>query len=76
MNRVGGGRLYKVVEVLRLPISTFFEGATGSRGKPEESPLKLLAEPHALNMLKAFCQVDDMEARRLLVEVVERLASR
>jgi transcriptional regulator with XRE-family HTH domain len=76
MNRVGGGRLYKVAEVLRLPISTFFEGATGSRGKPEESPLKLLAEPHALNMLKAFCQVDDMEARRLLVEVVERLASR
>jgi transcriptional regulator with XRE-family HTH domain len=76
VNRVGGGRLFKIAEVLGVPISTFFEGATSSRHKAQESPLTLLAEPHALNMLKAFCQVDDMEARRLLVEVAERLAAK
>ena len=76
MNRVGGGRLFRIAEVLRLPISAFFEGATSSLHKVEGSPLTLLAEPHALKMLKAFSHVDDMEARRLLVEVVERLGSR
>jgi transcriptional regulator with XRE-family HTH domain len=76
MNRVGGGRLFKIAEVLRLPISTFFEGPPSSRLKMEESPLKLLSEPHSLNMLKAFCQIENAEIRRLLIEVVERLASR
>jgi transcriptional regulator with XRE-family HTH domain len=74
VNRVGGGRLFKIADVLELPLSAFFEGAKIARH--QESPLELLTEPHALRMIKAFCQIDDEETRRLLVEVVERLASR
>jgi transcriptional regulator with XRE-family HTH domain len=75
-NRVGGGRLYKIADVLGLPISAFFEGADTSHHQGKESPLALLADPHALRLLRAFCQIDDMEARRAFAEVVERVASR
>jgi transcriptional regulator with XRE-family HTH domain len=76
VNRIGGGRLYKIADVLQLPISAFFEGADHTEHKVKESPLALLAEAHALKMLQAFCQIDDAETRRLLVEVAQRLASR
>jgi transcriptional regulator with XRE-family HTH domain len=74
VNRVGGGRLFKIADVLELPISTFFEGTDHVEHKVRESPLALLAEPHALKMLRSFCHIDDMDVRRSLVEVVERLA--
>jgi len=76
VNRVGGGRLYKIADVLQLPISAFFEGTDHTEHKVKESPQALLAEAHALKMLRSFCQIDDAETRRLLVEVVQRLASR
>jgi hypothetical protein len=76
VNRVGGGRLYKIADVLQLPISAFFEGTDHSEHKIKESPLALLAEAHALKMLRSFCQIDDMDVRRSLVEVVERLAAK
>jgi transcriptional regulator with XRE-family HTH domain len=73
-NRVGGGRLYKIADVLSLPISAFFEGAGSPHHKVKDSPSALLAEPHALRLLRSFCQIDDMEARRAVTEVVEMLA--
>jgi transcriptional regulator with XRE-family HTH domain len=75
-NRVGGGRLYKIADVLGLPISAFFEGADSPHHKVKESPSALLAEPFALRLLKSFSQIDDMDARRAVAELVERLASR
>ena len=75
-NRVGGGRLYKIADVLGLPISAFFEGADSPHHKVKESPSALLAEPLALRLLKSFFQIDDMDARRAVAELVERLASR
>jgi hypothetical protein len=62
--------------VLGLPISAFFVGADTSHYQGKESPLALLAEPLALRLLRAFCQIDDVEARRAVAEVVEKLASR
>jgi transcriptional regulator with XRE-family HTH domain len=74
-NRVGGGRLYKIADVLGLPISAFFEGADSPHHKVKESPTALLAEPHALRLLRSFCKIDDMEARRAVIAVVEMLAA-
>ena len=70
-------RLFKIADALELPLSTFFEGCNISHQRVEESPLlllALLAEPHAVKILKAFCQIHDMETRSALVDVVERLA--
>jgi transcriptional regulator with XRE-family HTH domain len=75
-NRVGGSRLFKIADALELPLSTFFEGCNISHQRVEDSPLLLLAEPHAMKILKAFCQIDDVETRSALVDVVERLAVR
>jgi transcriptional regulator with XRE-family HTH domain len=75
-NRVGGGRLYKVADVLGLPISAFFEGVKISDDKVKDSPLLLLTELHAERLLRSFCQIDDMKIRRALVDVVERLAAK
>jgi transcriptional regulator with XRE-family HTH domain len=76
MNRVGGGRLYKIADVLGLPISAFFEGADSPHHKVKESPSALLADPHALRLLRSFCKIDDIETRRAVTAVVELLASR
>jgi transcriptional regulator with XRE-family HTH domain len=75
-NRVGGGRLYKIADVLRLPISAFFEGADTPHHKVKESPSALLAEPLAVRLLRSFCEIDDMETRRAVAEVVELLVTR
>ena len=74
-NRVGGSRLFKIAEALELPLSTFFEGCNISHQRVD-SPLLLLAEPHAVKILKAFCQIDDLQTRSALVHVMERLAIR
>ena len=75
INRVGGGRLYKIADVLGLPLSAFFEGADSPHHKIKESPSALLAEPYAVRMLRSFCKIDDMETRRAVTEVVELLAA-
>jgi transcriptional regulator with XRE-family HTH domain len=74
-NRVGGGRLYKIADLLGLPISASFEGADSPLRKIKESPSALLAEPHALRFLRSFCKIDDMEARLAIIAVVELLAA-
>jgi transcriptional regulator with XRE-family HTH domain len=75
MNRVVGGRLFKLAEVLELPISAFFEGGPGNRDDDSNSALELLAQPHALRLLRPFSQIGDMETRLALVALVERLAA-
>jgi hypothetical protein len=75
-SRVGSRRLFEIAAALELPIGAFFEGARGSHHQMMTSLLSSIAQPHALEMLKAFCQIDDVEARRALVKVAERLASR
>ena len=74
-NRVGGGRLHKIADVLGLPISEFFEGADSPHHMVKESPTALLADPHALRLLRSFCKIDDMEIRRAVTAVVELLAA-
>ena len=75
-NRVGGGRLCRISDTLRVPISAFFQGAELSHQSDRMSPLSMLTEPHALALLKAFRQIREAETRRLLVYLVEMLSAR
>jgi transcriptional regulator with XRE-family HTH domain len=57
VNRVGSGRLFKIAEVLGVPVSCFFEGAEYSGDEPtRKSPIAMLAEPYALRFLKSRSQ--------------------
>ena len=77
VNRVGSGRLFKIAEVLGVPVSNFFEGADYSGEQPaRNSPIAMLSEPYALRLLKAVRDIADPELRRLLVEVSEKFAAK
>lgn len=76
VNRVGSGRLFKIAEALRVPVSGFFEGAKYSGDElARNSPIAILAEPYALRLLKAVRDIADPELRRVLVEVAEKFAA-
>ena len=76
VNRVGSGRLFKIAEVLGVPVSTLFNGADQSHETVAgNSPIAMLAEPYALRLLKAVSEIVDPEVRRSLVEVAEKFAA-
>jgi transcriptional regulator with XRE-family HTH domain len=76
INRVGGGRLFRIATILGIEISAFFEGAE----RPERtqvddfSPLNLIADPQSFRLAQAFSRITDPEMRRTLVGLVEKIA--
>jgi transcriptional regulator with XRE-family HTH domain len=77
INRVGGGRLFRIATILGIEISAFFEGAE----RPERtqvddfSPLNLIADPQSFRLAQAFSRITDPEMRRTLVGLVEKIAA-
>ena len=75
-NRVGSGRLFKIASTFGVPITAFFEGADETvNGDAGPSSVAMLAEPYVLRLLQAFCAVENMDLRRSLAELAERLAA-
>jgi transcriptional regulator with XRE-family HTH domain len=76
INRVGGGRLFRIATILGIEISAFFEGAE----RPERtqvddfSPLNLIADPQSFRLAQAFSRITDPDMRRTLVGLVEKIA--
>jgi transcriptional regulator with XRE-family HTH domain len=76
INRVGGGRLFRIASILGIEISAFFEGAE----RPERtqvddfSPLNLIADPQSFRLAQAFSRITDPEMRRTLVGLIEKIA--
>jgi transcriptional regulator with XRE-family HTH domain len=79
VNRVGAGRLTKIAQVLRVPVTALF-GASDAEATPhnerqgDQSPLKLLTAPGALRLLRAYGQLKDGRTRRSIVELVQNIA--
>lgn len=82
VNRIGASRLYKLSQVLDVPVQFFFEGM--SSGNDQASPG--LAEPDTesflyeflntrdgLELNRAFIKVTDPEQRRSIVELVRAM---
>ena len=72
-NRVGASRLSRIAAALGISIGELFES---SKDKPADSksPFRLLAEPDALRVLKAFSRTSDPRVRRAIARVVETIA--
>ena len=64
MNRVSASRLYEIAVALDVPISYFFEGASGSSDPEDEEDL--LANREALELVRAFYAIPEAQRRRLL----------
>ena len=73
-NRVGAGRLIKIAEVLRVPVSTFFDGADCDAGLEETELFVLLGIQGAIDLLRAFDAINGDQPRREVLALVRRVA--
>jgi transcriptional regulator with XRE-family HTH domain len=79
-NRIGASRLQQISDILKVPVSFFFEGAPGPTpaGGLEESPSPtyvsdFLATSEGLALTKAFMEIKDSRLRRRIVDLVEAM---
>jgi transcriptional regulator with XRE-family HTH domain len=73
-NRIGASRLSRIANVLGIPVGELFE-TSGHRADDASSPFRLLAEPGALRVLKAYTQTSDPRIRHAIAELVEGIAA-
>jgi transcriptional regulator with XRE-family HTH domain len=78
MNRVAAGRLQRLAEVLKVPI-TFFYALTvaampDTNGDSVDVGLEFLETAGAVRLVRAFSRIKDAEMRRSLMELTERIA--
>jgi transcriptional regulator with XRE-family HTH domain len=71
-NRVGAGRLSRIAVVLGVSIGQLFESSDDAADPA--SPFRLLAEPGALRLLKAFSRTSDPRVRRGITLLLESFA--
>jgi transcriptional regulator with XRE-family HTH domain len=76
INRVGGGRLFRIATILGIEIGAFFEGAERpERSQTDDfSPLNLIADPQSFRLAQAFSRITDPDMRRTLVGLMEKIA--
>lgn len=74
-NRVGANRLARIAAVLDVSVTEFFESArTKSPGL--KSPIHLLAEPGAWQVLEACAHEPSPRVRSCIVKLMESIADR
>jgi transcriptional regulator with XRE-family HTH domain len=74
-SRVGASRLSQIASVLGVSVGALFESpGAGSPGL--NSPLRLLAEPGALRVLKAYARTTSPRVRLRIAKLVESIAGR
>jgi transcriptional regulator with XRE-family HTH domain len=80
-NRIGASRLQHISQILKVPVSFFFEGAPnmpGHAGMGEApSPAYVndfLATSDGLSLTKSFIKIKSSKLRRRIVELVEQMA--
>jgi transcriptional regulator with XRE-family HTH domain len=75
-NRVGAGRLREIARLLEVPVSAFFE-ENEPRENSGEDVFGFLSAHGAIELLRAYAQIEDEQMRRdvlALVRSVARLA--
>ena len=75
INRVGASRLSRIAAVLGVSIGELFE-SPGDKLADSTSPFRLLAEPGALRVLKAYTRTSDPRVRHAIAELIEGIADK
>ena len=78
-NRMGSSRLVQIANVLKVPVTFFFEGGPGQsklEGKAQSPAFvfDFLATSDGLALTKAFMRIKDAKLRRSIVKTVEVIA--
>ena len=74
-SRVGASRLSQIASVLGVSVGELFE-SSGARSPGLNSPHRLLAEPGALRVLKAYARTTSPRVRLRIAKLVDSIASR
>src|SRR3954447_21696179 len=74
-NRIGASRLSRIAGVLGVSVGELFESA-GNKTDEANSPFRLLAEPGALRVLRAYSRTSDSRIRHAIAELIEGIADR
>jgi len=81
-NRIGASRLQHISQILKVPVSFFFEGVSGpskqedgsSRAPVADYVSDFLSSSDGLALTKAFTNIKDSKLRRRVVDLVEEIA--
>src|ERR1700675_2985603 len=82
-NRIGASRLQHISQILKVPVSFFFEGVSGSGKQADDRSSKapvvdyvsdFLSSSDGLALTKAFTNIKDSKLRRRVVDLVEEIA--
>ena len=81
-NRIGAGRLYRIAQILSVPVEFFYEGlpvigrsemdSVAAARNAEIQRFLASSDGHALST--AFLQINDTATRRRIVELVNTIA--
>jgi transcriptional regulator with XRE-family HTH domain len=75
-NRIGASRLKHISSVLQVPVGFFFEGTPQMSAIREwREPLltEFMATRHGLALAKAFMRIGNVQLRRCIVDLVEKI---
>ena len=72
-NRVGAGRLREIARLLDVPVSAFFEESE-PRANAQEDVFGFLSGQGAIELLRAYAQIDDEQMRRDVLALVRSAA--
>jgi transcriptional regulator with XRE-family HTH domain len=73
-NRVSAGRLQRIAEVFKVPISVFFDTKKAA-GDENKSPFLYLEVHGAVQLLEAFARIRNSRLRSTIVKAVEQIAA-
>ncbi len=84
LNRIGAGRLYRIAQVLSVPVAFFYEGlpSTDEGGDTEQADVRsaeiqaFLSTPEGQQLAHAFQQIDDSPTRRRILDLVNTISGR
>jgi transcriptional regulator with XRE-family HTH domain len=72
-NRVGAGRLREIARLLEVPVSAFFEDSNNP-DSPQEDVFGFLNAQGAVELLRAYTQIEDDQMRRDVLALVRSAA--
>jgi len=72
-NRVGSGRLVEIARALEVPILKFF-GEKTKAANGTKTVTDHLTEPYAVEMLKAFAKIKNVDVRRKIMKLTVAIA--
>jgi len=80
-NRIGASRLQHIAQILKVPVSFFFDGAVSKQAEDGSSKAPVadyvsdfLSTSDGLALTKAFTNIKDARLRRRVVDLVEEIA--